>query len=248
MPPGVARPHAERAGRRAHRSPHRHVIATRPRGTRRLGQLRRRSRRHRRRSRSRPRPARRADRSQRRRQDDLYRRDHRLRPLTGTSRGRRAEYHRTAPACTGTQRTRADMAIDRALRRLDGAREPARRLPSPVGVADDPGDRLSSRRGLRRGRPGTGAARARALRRRATRASCRKGSASSSGSRARSSQSRGWSAWTSRPPVSTPTRASSWGSACARSGTAARPYSSSTTIWGSYSGSATRFSCSSSVR
>ena len=76
---------------------HRH----RPRGTRRLGQLRRRARRRRRRSRSRPRPARRPDRPQRRRQDDLHRRDHRLRPLARPGRARRRGHHADCPRTHG---------------------------------------------------------------------------------------------------------------------------------------------------
>ena len=203
-----------------------------PEGHRNLCQLRRRPRGRRRRPRGRPRPARRPDRSERRGQDDLHRRDQRLRPVERPRRARRARPHRPGAARARAARPRSNVAVDRAVRRSQRAREPGRRVAPPVDARSTQGDA--------RRLPGAGSAtidptlellELGSIADERCPASCRRGSASSSGSPARSSRNRGSSASTSRPPGSTPTRATSSGSDCAGSSTRASRCCSSTTTW-----------------
>ena len=99
-----------------------------------LGQLRRRARGRRRRPRGRRGAARRADRPERRRQDDVHRRDHRLRPLP------RAASSSTARDLTGLPpHARARLGLARTWQSIElfddltRPREPARRRAPPVG-------------------------------------------------------------------------------------------------------------------
>ena len=96
-------------------------------GPRHLGLVRRRARRHRRRPRRRARPAGRPDRPERRRQDDLRRRRHRVRAASGHRRAGRHRHHRPHPARPRPPGPGQDVAGDRAVRRPDGAGEPHRR-------------------------------------------------------------------------------------------------------------------------
>ena len=69
----------------------------------------------------------RPDRPERRGQDDVRRRDHRLRPVHGQRRAGRARPHGDATARPGAARPGTDLAEHRAVRRPHRAREPHRR-------------------------------------------------------------------------------------------------------------------------
>ena len=130
-----------------------------------LGPVRRRACGRRRRPRGRRGPAGRPDRPERRRQDDVHRRDQRFRPLRRAGRARRRGPDRAVAARPRAARPRADVAVDRAVRRPLRGREPARRLAPSVCLADDPGDGLAARsaRGRDRTRPGAARARGRSV-------------------------------------------------------------------------------------
>ena len=128
-------------------------------------------------------------------------------PYRGQCRARRACARRAARARTRRSRARADVAVDRAVRRPERAREPRGRVLPPVGLGDGQGDALAAGDEHEGGGCGPRAARARARWRTRCRRTSRRGSASSSGSGARSPRSRGCSVSTSRPPASTRGRA-----------------------------------------
>ena len=106
-------------------------------------------------------PARRADRAERRREDDVHRRDLGVRALRGTGRARRARAGRARGARPRPARAGEDVAVDRAVRRPERAREPRGRLLPPVGLGDGQGGALEAGQEHEGGGRGAGAPRPR---------------------------------------------------------------------------------------
>ncbi len=97
-------------------------------------------------------PARRSDRPERRGQDDVHRRHLGLRPVPRQRRARRARTRRAARPRARRPRPREDVAVARAVRRPERAREPRGRLVPPLRVGDGQGDALAAGEDARRQR------------------------------------------------------------------------------------------------
>ncbi len=101
--------------------------------------------RHRRQPRRRAWAAGRPDRPERRREDDIHRRGHRLRAASRRSEHRWSRRHPLSPARTSPARPRPHVAGDRAVRRSHRAGEPHGRRTSPDAARDDQGGAVPGR-------------------------------------------------------------------------------------------------------